>query len=151
MNLKYKTKKPTKEEQRIAIESYNALDAVLENLHSPNTEIIVEETQEKIEIPVSALKLLVKILKATGEGKPISIVPIETEMTTQVAAELLGCSRPHFVKLLESGKISFVKIGKHRRVMMEDVVNYKNLRKSEQKKIMGKIMQSDEELGLYDS
>ena len=30
---------------------------------------------------------------------PISVVPIATEMTTQAAAELLGCSRPHFVKL----------------------------------------------------
>ena len=150
MNLNYKTKRPTKEEQRIAMESYNALDAILEELKSPNAEIFVEETQEKIEIPLSALKLLVKILKVTGEGKPISIVPIETEMTTQAAAELLGCSRPHFVKLLETGEINFVKIGKHRRVMLEDVVKYRNRRKSEQKKIMGKIMQSDEEQGLYD-
>jgi excisionase family DNA binding protein len=41
-------------------------------------------------------------------------------MTTQAAAELLGCSRP----LLEEGQISFTKAGKHRRVKYEDVVTY---------------------------
>lgn len=39
-----------------------------------------------------------------SQGKPISIVPLATEVTTQSAAEILGCSRRHLVKLLEEGK-----------------------------------------------
>ncbi|WP_046758598.1 helix-turn-helix domain-containing protein [Kordia jejudonensis] len=144
-------KKPSKKEQRIAMESYSALAATLQELHSENPEIEIEETTEKIKIPLKALKLLAKILKATSQGKPISVVPIATEMTTQAAAELLGCSRPHLVKLLESGEIPFTKVGRHRRVMFEDVMNYKNAKKQEQEQLLIDMMKSDEELGLYDS
>ena len=144
-------KRPSKEEQITAMESYNALAATLEQLTSKNPEIEIEETEEKIKIPLNALKLLAKILKVTSEGKPISLVPMATEMTTQSAAEFLGCSRPHLVKLLEEGKIPFAKVGKHRRVKFEDVVNYKDEMKANQERILMEIMKSDEELGLYDS
>ncbi|MGO2357583.1 helix-turn-helix domain-containing protein [Mesonia sp.] len=144
-------KKPSKKEQLTAMESYKTLAAALEELHSENPEIEIEETDEKIRIPLKALKLLAKILKATSQGKSISVVPIATEMTTQAAAELLGCSRPHLVKLLEEGAISFTMIGRHRRVKFEDVVNYKKAMKLKQEQYLMEMMKSDEELGLYDS
>lgn len=151
MNYYKEIKKPSKEEQRVALESYNALSASLEQLRSVNPEIEIEETEEKIRIPLNALKLLAGILKATSQGKPISIVPVATEMTTQSAAELLGCSRPHFVKLLEAGEIPFVKVGKHRRVKYEDVFEYKKKIKKEQEERIIRMMKLDEESGLYDS
>ena len=143
--------KPSKEEQKVAMESYNALAEVLGRLHKDNPEIEIEETNDKIRIPLKALKLLAKILKVTSQGKPISIIPIATEMTTQAAADLLGCSRPHLVKLLEEGEIEYTKIGKHRRVKFEDVVAYKKKMKTKQQELLIKIMNADEESGLYDT
>ncbi|MEM6514685.1 MAG: excisionase family DNA-binding protein, partial [Bacteroidota bacterium] len=64
---------------------------------------------------------------------------------------ILGCSRPHLVKLLENGQIEFTKVGKHRRVKFEDVMNYRKKMKKIQKQNIIDIMKSDEELGLYDS
>lgn len=124
---------------------------MLEQMESKNPEIEIAETDEKIRIPLHALKLLVKILKATSQGQPISIIPIATEMTTQAAAELLGCSRPHLVKLLETGEIAFTKVGKHRRVKFEDLMNHKKKKKAEREALLLEIMKGDEELGLYDS
>ena len=144
-------KKPSKEEQLTALESYDSLAATLEQIRSDNPEIEIEETEEKIKIPINALKLLVKILKETSKGNPISIVPITTEMTTQAAAELLGCSRPHVVKLLEEGQLHYTKVGKHRRVKYEDIIKYKEELKAKQKAKIREIMQLDEESGLYDS
>ena len=143
--------KASKEEQKIAIQSYDARSSVIKELKSNNPEIEIDETQERIKIPLSALKLLGEILEAMSKGKPFSLVPIATEVTTQKAAEILGCSRPHFVKLLEEGKIDFTKVGKHRRVKFEDVMNYKRKMKEAQKKHIIEIMQSDEEIGLYDT
>jgi len=143
--------RPSKKEQIAARESYSALVNTVEELQSEYPEIEIEETSEKVKIPLRALKLLVEILKATSQGKPISVVPIATEMTTQAAAELLGCSRPHLVKLLESGKIPFTKVGRHRRVKYEDVVGFKKAQKAAQEQFLINIMKSDEELGLYDS
>ncbi len=146
-----KINRPSKDEQQLAMESYDALTAAIEQLKSENPEIEIEETQERIKIPMSALKFLGEILKAMGQGKSFSLVPIATEVTTQKAAELLGCSRPHFVKLLEFGEIEYTKVGKHRRVRLEDVMNYKRKMKKIQKKYIQDIMKSDEDLGLYDS
>ena len=146
-----KINKPSKDEQKLAIESYDALVSVIEQLRSENPEIEIEETQERIKIPLSALKFLGEILRAMSQGKPFSLVPIATEVTTQKAAEILGCSRPHIVKLLEGGQIEYTKVGKHRRVKFEDVMNYKKKMKKIQKQNIIDIMKSDEELGLYDS
>jgi len=151
MQLLQNLEKPSKEEQRTAIKSYRILSKSLEKVLTENPEIEIEETSQKIKIPLKALKLLAKILEATSQGKSISLVPIATEMTTQAAAELLGCSRPHFVKLLEEGKIPFTKIGRHRRVKFEDVKNYKQIKKENQEKLLIEMMSADEDLGLYDS
>jgi excisionase family DNA binding protein len=144
-------KRPSKEEQQAALESYNALSSTVEELDSKYPLIEIEETEEKIRIPLKALKLLVEILKATSQGIPISIVPLATELTTQSAADFLGCSRPHLVKLLENGEIPFTKVGRHRRVKYEDVVDYKKKLKEEQKRRLIQMMKDDEGLGLYDS
>ncbi|MCG2419345.1 excisionase family DNA-binding protein [Aequorivita sp. F47161] len=143
--------KPSKDEQRLAIESYDALASVIEQLKSENPEIEIEETQERIKVPLSALKFLGEILKAMSQGKPFSLVPVATEVTTQKAAEIIGCSRPHLVKLLEEGQIEYTKVGKHRRVKFEDVMMYKKKMKRTQKQNIIDIMKSDEELGIYDS
>jgi excisionase family DNA binding protein len=144
-------KRPSKQEQKAAMESYNALASALEQIHSEYPEIEIEETNERIKIPLNALELLARILKETSQGKLISIVPIATEITTQAAAELIGCSRPHLIKLLEKGEIEFTKIGKHRRIKYQDVLEYKKKVKAEQRKLLIEIMQADEESGLYDS
>lgn len=144
-------RRPSKEEQKAAMNSYGALASTLEQIHSDYPEIEIEETKERIKIPLNALKLLVKILKETSKGKPISIVPVATEITTQAAAELLGCSRPHLIKLLEKGEIKFTKIGKHRRIIYQDIIEYKNKVKAEQRNLLIEIMKAEEESGLYDS
>lgn len=151
MKLHDNISRPSKEEQKVALASYSTLAAQLKEIKDENPEIEIEETQEKLRIPLNALKLLAEILKETSQGRPVSIVPTMTEMTTQAAAEILGCSRPHVVKLLESGKIKFTKVGKHRRIKYEDVVNYKNEMKAEQERLIIEIMEADEKSGLYDS
>ena len=142
-------RKPSKIEQKIAFESYTALASVLEQINTEETEIEIDETKDKIKIPLVALKLLSDILKSMSEGIPLSIVPIATEVTTQKAAEMLGCSRPHLVKLLEEGKIAFNKVGKHRRVKYEDLIKYQKHMKETQRQHIIDIMNFDEETGLY--
>src|SRR5690606_32762388 len=151
MNILEEIQRPTKSEQKVANASYARLAAALSQIQAGDTEIEIEETNDRIRIPYKALKLLGDVLKAMGEGKPISIVPVATEVTTQKAAEILGCSRPHLVKLLEEGHIEFVKVGKHRRIKFEDVIRYKEAMKHEQKKHLIDMMHEDEEAGLYDS
>ena len=143
--------RPTKDDQVTAMESYDALQAVLGQLSNNNPEIEIEETGERIKVPLSSLKLLAKILKATSQGKPVSVLPVATEMTTQAAAEMIGCSRPFLVKLLETGEIPFTKVGRHRRVKHEDVLKYIEEMDKRREKLLIEMMRADEESGLYDS
>ena len=144
-------RKPTKSDQQIAIISYQSINNVIDRISSSNIEIEIEESHEKIILPKMAVELLGEILKSMSEGIPISIVPEATEVTTQKAAEIIGCSRPHLVKLLETGEIEFIKVGKHRRINIEDVYKYKLKMKETQKQRIIEMMNFDEEIGLYDT
>ncbi len=146
-------RKPSKVEQKLSIESYNTLIAAIDQIDSDKieTEIEMQEIKEKIVIPVKALILLCDVLKSMSQGKAVAIMSVATEITTQKAADILGCSRPHLVKLLEEGKVAYAKVGKHRRVKFEDIIEYKRKQKEEQKKHIIDIMHYDEEIGLYDS
>jgi len=150
MNALEEMKRPSKAERLAAMASYNALAAQLEQIKSENPIVEIEETEEKIKLPAKALRLLAQILKATADGKPISLVPIAMEMTTQAAAELLGCSRPHIVKLVDTGEIPHTMVGRHRRLMFEDVMKYKKEMKEKQKNLIIEMMKEDEEYGLYE-
>lgn len=55
------------------------------------------------------------------------------------------------VKLLEEGKIAFVKAGKRRGIKFEDLLKFRKQMKEQQKQNIVDIMNADEEIGLYDS
>jgi len=143
--------RPTKQDSKLARQSYDALKVAISRIKADKTEIEIEETGEKIVLPINALKLLSDVLKAMSHGKPFSLVPVATEVTTQRAAEIIGCSRPFLVKLLKEDKIAYTKVGRHRRIKFEDVMSYKQKMKDEQKRHLIDMMNDDEELGLYDT
>jgi excisionase family DNA binding protein len=143
--------RPNKRERELAQESYSSLISSIKQLKLDQVEIEIEEIRERIILPLKALNLLSEILKAMSQGKPISIVPLATEVTTQSAAEILRCSRPYLVKLLEEGGIEYTQVGKHRRIKYEDVMDYKQKMKKEQKQRLVDMMQADEDLGFYNS
>src|SRR5690606_35959874 len=87
--------------------------------------IKVEETEEFITIPKKAMSILYAIIENMADGKSISIIPSKSELSTQQVADMLNVSRPHVVKLLETKIIPFKKVGSHRRILLKDVMQYK--------------------------
>lgn len=144
-------RKPTPKEQLAARESYESLVSSIGLLQNDLPVIEIAETGRKIRIPVSVLRLLIQILKEISQGNPVTVVPEATEITTQAASEVLGCSRPHVVRLLEEGKIPYTKVGKHRRIRYDDLMSFKKKMKVSQKKKLQDLMKLDEASGLYDT
>ena len=71
-----------------------------------------------------------------SEGKSITIIPTDSEVSTQQAADMLNISRPHLVKLLENNIIPFKKVGSHRRILLRDLVAYeKSLQRTREEKL----------------
>ena len=67
---------------------------------------------------------LLGILRMIVTGRGFHIIPVEAELTTQEAAELLNVSRPFLIKLLEKGDMPFTTVGRHRRVRAKDLFAY---------------------------
>lgn len=118
---------PTESEAQLSQESSRILAAHLRATANTRQIKVVEAdgSEQAVEIPAIAFHLLVDILTQMAQGNAVTLVPLHAELTTQQAADVLNVSRPFLVNLLESGKMPFRKVGKHRRVRFQDLMDYK--------------------------
>jgi excisionase family DNA binding protein len=117
---------PSDAEKALAIESSRQLAPLIHN-ERPSTSISIleDELGQKIVVPNVAISLLLEILTQMAQGNAVTLMPYHAELTTQQTADLLNVSRPFLVKLLESGALPHRMVGKHRRVLLQDVMKYK--------------------------
>jgi excisionase family DNA binding protein len=101
---------------------------------------------ETMEIPASAFHALKLIVEAMARGQTMALVPHGKELTTQYAADLLHVSRPHLVKLLDDGTIPHYKVGTHRRVRIEDVLEHRELRAGTRREKLDELTRLSEQL-----
>ena len=103
-----------------------------------------------VNLPDSLYTFLCRILADLFEGKSVSIVQSQAELTTVEAASLLGVSRQFLINVLEKGDIPFHKVGTHRRVYVRDLCAYKAKRDGFRRKVLDDLVQSEVDEGLYD-
>jgi excisionase family DNA binding protein len=99
-------------------------------------------------IPEIAFQLLQTILDELALGHAVALAPLEREVTTQTAADVLNVSRPHLIKLLESGKMPFKKTGTHRRIRLSDVLEYKARMDADADRAYTELVRQAQELGM---
>src|SRR5262245_32978212 len=126
---------PTEQESSIARDSMRLLSRYAKEEKTLTVKVIDGDNQA-IELPAGAVALLIDILKAMAAGRGITLIPENAELTTVQSAEILNVSRPFLIKLLEDGKIPYRKVGKHRRIRIEDVIAYKQKIDEEREKIL---------------
>jgi excisionase family DNA binding protein len=78
----------------------------------------------------------------------LTLIAENTELTTVQVAEVLNFSRPFLIKLLEENAMPHRKVGKHRRVRMEDVMAYKAKIDSDREAILDQLARDAQEQGL---
>lgn len=116
-------------------------------LHKASPAYLNIENQN-VELPESAVKLLLEIINQIAKGNTLTLIPEHTNLTSQEAADLLNVSRPFFVKLLESGEIPFQKVGNRRRILIDDVLTYKEKIHQERTKILQKLVDEAQDLNM---
>lgn len=87
---------------------------------------------DRVELPAEVYAVLRQVVEALRQGLAVTVAPRTLAVTTQQAADLLGVSRPTVVKLCDEGKIPFERIGTHRRLLLPDVLAYRENRRAEQ-------------------
>ncbi|HEX8832082.1 MAG TPA: helix-turn-helix domain-containing protein, partial [Longimicrobium sp.] len=119
--------KATAAAMRAAQRSREAVSEAAQNARRGNRRGTV--TLEEVELPVSVVNALARILNELAEGRDVAVLSEgdgTAEVTTSQAGDLLGMSRPTLINLLESGAIPFRKVGTHRRMLLSDVLAYRN-------------------------
>lgn len=141
---------PTRRDIETALVSQRELAAYLSTgADTQHIQVFDDKNQpHAIELPTSAVRLLVDILAELAEGNAVKVIPIHAEVTTQEAADLLNVSRPYVVKLLENGELPFHKTGKHRRIRFADLMAYKAKRDAKSAAAMAELARQAQALGM---
>ena len=105
---------------------------------------------ERIALPDSIYQILRDVVRLLASNTPVTLAPADHELTTQQAAHLLNVSRPYLVKLLESGEIPFHRVGSHRRVRLQDLLQYRQRRDEARTQALDELTGLSDELGLYE-
>lgn len=114
------------------------------------TPALVGPKEERLNLPESVYHLLKEVVANMMRGKTIVLTPENNRLTTQAAANFLGFSRPHLVKLLDGGVIPFERVGQHRRVYMKDLVTYRKHRDAERRAALNELAKAEFAEGSYE-
>lgn len=104
--------------------------------------------QDSIEVPKNVFDILLKVLAIMSEGKAFSLMPVDKELTTQQAADILNVSRPYLSKILDLGDINHRKVGRNRRVKFCDVIRYKEKQERTSKDALQALADEAQELNM---
>ena len=117
-----------------------------QNQQAPDLELQIEN--QTIRLPPVAVHLLERILSELADGNAVAVTPIQPEISTQEAADILNVSRPYLVGLLENNTIAHRKVGTHRRVPLKALLEYKAIQKKRAEQAMQELADLSQELGL---
>lgn len=140
---------PTAQEAALAQETSRKLAAVLGSAATVPARFGAAPRDTKtMELPASAVRLLLDILEHMARGDAVTLMPVHAELTTQQAADLLNVSRTHLIHLLEAGEIPHRMVGTHRRVRAEDVLRYRRETERKRRAALDELTAHDQALGF---
>jgi excisionase family DNA binding protein len=134
---------PTSQEQRQA----NSSLALLRK-NSSAAKLVLEQNNITFAANSAVVQVMTEVLERFAAGETVTVQSLSQEMSTQEAADYMGVSRPHVVKLLETGKIPFYKVGSHRRVKRKDVLEYDQKITQLREKALAELAAEGQRLGL---
>lgn len=135
----------------IARASKQLLARLVEPNQSLHVHVLIADSHQKkpIELPADIVSVLIDILETMASGRGVTLIPENAELTTVEAATVLNISRPFLIKLLEEGKIPYRKVGKHRRMSMEDILAFKSKSDYKRELVLDELATQAQELGMY--
>jgi len=103
------------------------------------------------DISVEIYAVLREVFQHLKDGQAISLIPDDTLLTTQQAAEILNVSRPYLYRLLDADEIPFIRVGTHRKLHLADVEALRDRRRNESRKALNAVAALNQESDDYGS
>lgn len=112
--------------------------------------VIVTGDGTRHEIPDGLADILVNVATTLASGQGVTVVPRHSLLTTQEAADMLNISRPTLIKILDDGAIPFEYRGSHRRIRLQNVINYQESLRTRRAEALDRMQAQSQADGLYD-
>lgn len=142
---------PSARETELAREAEHALAALSVNGGAITLRLADAERERDVRLPIGAVHLLLEILSAMADGRGVTVVPEDAELTTAQAADILNVSRPYLIGLLDRGAIRHRRVGTHRRVRLADLLAYERHAAQERERALDELVAQAQEHGMgYD-
>lgn len=101
-----------------------------------------------IELQENVSRFLLGILEQAAEGATFSISAQPDELTSTVAADRVGVSRPTLMKMAREGLLPSVKVGTHTRFKSADIEEFVRVRSEARVTALNELRRIDDELNL---
>ena len=123
-------------------------EALTENTTDGPVTLTVAGAAENVVVPKTVVGLLSRILANLANGEGVAVIPVDRELSTQKAADMLNVSRPFLIRLLEEGRIDFRLVGTHRRVKTASLLRYLSQDEVERRSAADELSRMTKELGF---
>jgi excisionase family DNA binding protein len=110
----------------------------------------VTSAGKRIEIPGTVYEVLRTAVGFMSQGQAITLVPDNQAITTQRAADILGMSRPFFIKQLDAGLMAHHRVGNQRRVYIRDVLAFAKKRDEKRLAALDRLAHDAFKAGMYE-
>jgi excisionase family DNA binding protein len=112
---------------------------------------LVSADGRRLEVPLPVFEALVQVATAMAHGQGVTVIPQSALLTTQEAADVLGISRPTLVRMLTDGEIAFEQRGRHRRILLADILAYQDRMRRERRDSLDRMAQEGQAAGIYEA
>ena len=117
---------------------------VLKVLEGHPERLTVTDEKEPERLPAELARILATVMEVLASGGSVTIGSLPEELTTTVAAEQLGVSRPTLMKLIRQGHLKAHKVGSHTRVRLADLQAFRRARLEAQQRAFDDLRRMEE-------
>ncbi|MGC4175662.1 helix-turn-helix domain-containing protein [Demequina sp.] len=91
---------------------------------------------------------MARVFADLARGRTLTIGALPDELTTTVAAEQAGVSRPTLMKWIRDGELAAHKVGSHTRVKTADLLALRRSRAVAQREALAQLLALEDELDI---
>lgn len=136
----------------LAQAAQRCLMAALDHSRAATVRLVAEGKGLKgppsVELPPKALRLVADMLGMMAQRQPVVLLPQKMELSTQDAAAFLNVSRPFVVKQIDEGRLPCRKVGRHRRILFDDLLAYQQALHEQTEAALQALADQAQALGL---
>lgn len=139
----------TPEEAELARAAQRMIMESLDHSRAASITVVSDDgSTPTVSVPPVVLRFIGQALGLMARRQPIVLMPQKQELSTVEAANFLNVSRPFVIKEIEAGRLKHRKVGTHRRVLYEDLLEYARNMRAEQHAALERMADNARELGL---